>query len=367
MRARACHALLALAVALGACSGDPNENGPDGGADEPILGAPCQPPPAYLEDVSGCSPAADDYQPRTGVDTWPPCISDDDAYHPLGASISTIARVEAFETLATLLWRDAPRPTGQAFLAARILFEEEQGLGSRVARRYDPHYPAPATGSCEDAGVPAAHPAYCVGPATIQPILNEAFAQGIQGRARVVNAARIHAALEWFLYVSVVKEATSCAATPADCDSHWAYYAGGGARDDPLGLGAQIRALAPETHQRIYDGLLAVRCWRNLDHEDGVAEDLALRDRAIAQLDRALLRGMALLVRQRFAELGCAEGHYREAALEGLRILVPLLDRAARARDPAAADFLRAEVQKAAETMDAAGAISRLDALFPCY
>jgi len=152
------------------------------------------------------------------------------------------------------------------------------------------HFLVLVVGKCEDEGVPAANPDYCVGLATLQFLLIGVFASGAEGEARLVNAARIHAALQWFLYVLVIKEATTCATTAADCDSHWAYYAGGGPRESPLGLGAEILALAPETHQRIYDGLLAVRCWRNLDHEGGEATDLALRDRAIAQLDRALLR-----------------------------------------------------------------------------
>ncbi|MCK9460511.1 MAG: hypothetical protein M0R80_12810 [Proteobacteria bacterium] len=38
---------------------------------------------------------------------------------------------------------------------------------------------------------------------------------------------------------------------------------------------------------------------------------------AIAQLDFALLRGMAILERQKLVELGCATLDYRDAAMEG--------------------------------------------------
>jgi hypothetical protein len=109
-----------------------------------------------------------------------------------------------------------------------------------------------------------------------------------------------------------------------------------------------------------------VRCWRNLDNETGAAQDLAMRDRAILQLDRALLRGVALLVRQRFEELECAEEDYQAAALEGLRILVPLLDRATRERETAAADLLLAEVQKEASAVDVQSAAAALDRIYDC-
>lgn len=89
--------------------------------------------------------------------------------------------------------------------------------------------------------------------------------------------------------------------------------------------------------------------------------DLALRDRARAQLDRALLRGMALLVRQRMERSEC------EAAWESVKILGPILDREATARDAANAAILRAELQKAsAEDVDVAAATGALDAIFPC-
>jgi hypothetical protein len=247
-----------------------------------------------------------------------------------------------------------------------VRYEEEQGLGSRVARRFDPHYPAPGGGKCEDPGVAPAYPEHCVGPAVLQPAIVAAFAEGGEGRDRVVNAARIEAALQWFLYVSAIKESTSCADTARDCDSAWAYYAGGGERATPVGLAAEIAALAGETHQRAYDGILAVRCWRNLDNESGTASNLTLRDQAIAQLDRALLRGVALLVRQRFATLRCATGDYQRAAQESLRLLVPLLDRAVRTADAAAADLLRAEIERDPAQVDVDAALAAIDRVFAC-
>ncbi|HEY5999429.1 MAG TPA: hypothetical protein VI078_09055, partial [bacterium] len=201
----------------------------------------------------------------------------------------------------------------------------------------------------------------CVGPAQIQPLLNAAFAEGVDGAAPVRNAARIEAGLLWFLYASVFKEANSCATTAKDCDSSYAYYTGGEPRESGLGLARYTRLRSLQAHGRVWDGLLAVRCWRDLDHPAGEAEDLALRDRATAQLDRALLRAVALIVRQRAGMLPC------DAAWQSVRILGPVLDREATLRDPANAARLRAEVGRAApDEVDVPALVAALDALFPC-
>jgi hypothetical protein len=362
--------LLAAIVASGAsgcAEDDPVENNPplpDGG----IEGEECPDgEPSYTEDVSDCEPAATDYLPRengSADDGWDACISDDNTYHQIEDSVSSIARVVAYEDIGDLLWHNS-EPTPQDFLDARLVYEEEQGLGSRVARRYDVHYDPPPEGGCEDEGVLEQHPDYCVGPATLQPIILDAFAAGVDGEDVVVNAGRIEAALQWFLYVSAIKEATTCTDTAKDCDSCWAYYSGGTPRDMPIGLARDIDCYGPETHDRAYDGVLAVRCWRDLD-PDEIATDLELRDLAIAQLDFALLRGMGILIRQRFEELECSSGDYRAAALEELRILVPLFDRETRERDPVVADLLADEVAKDADAIDVDAVTAAIDEVYPC-
>lgn len=360
-----------VACTLAACGGGGSDGsggaGGSGVTDDPITGAACDPAPSYSEDVSGCSPAATDYQPRdnnSANDTWPACISDDGTWHRIEQSVSSIARVAAYDAIGDMLWNN-PQPTHEDFIDARILFEEDQGLGSRVARRYDVHYPKPSAGGCEDAGVAEANPDYCVGPATLQPLVVEAFADGSQGKHLVVNAAKIRAALQWFFYVSAIKEATTCTDVTKDCDSAWAYYTGGTGRDAPAGLAAEIDALAPETHHRAFDGVLAVRCWRDLDTAVP-ADDLALRDRAIDQLDRALVRGMAIIIRQHFASLECATGNYRAASFEALKILVPLFDRETRARDSTAADTLMKQVTGSVDQVDVTAAIDALESTYPC-
>jgi len=361
--------VLGAALALGAGCGTADPTVRDAGAtDQPIIGAACAQAPTFTEDLASCNATATDYQPRdnnSANDTWATCISDDGSYHKIEASVSSIARVQAYDAIGLKLWADGAEPTFQDFFDMRVLFEEEQGLGSRVARRYDVHYDPPATGKCDEDGVADANPDYCVGPATLQPLIVAAFADGSAGRDRLVNAAKIRAAIQWFMYVSSVKEGTTCTDSPKDCDSCWAYYSGGTDRDTPIGLAADIRALSPETHDRAFDGVLAVRCWRDLD-QSIPAGDAAMRDRAVAQLDAAVVRGMAILIRQRFAALACSTVDYQRAEHEALRILVPLFDRETRARDAATADLLLAEVAKDASAIDVSGVLAAIDATYPC-
>lgn len=380
--------LAALALLLAAaCKEDDPAATPDGpprpDAMAPDAGLDATPVDANPE----CQPLATDYQPRdrnSANDDWPACVSDDDVYVPFDQSISTIARVAAFEEIATLLFGGGA-PDAQAFIDARVQYNLDQGLASRVQRREDEHYP-PATWDVDDdgtaevvtcqaiTGIPAALAANadrCVGPARISPLIEAAFDAGQTGGAteleRRVAAAELEAALLWFFYVSVHKEAVTCTNVPRDCDSHWAYYAGGDPRGLGKGLARYVKALDVETHDRIYDGTLAVRCWRDLDNPTGVAEDLELRDRAIGQLDRAALRGVMLIVRDRVVEMAGATGDARAVVWEFLRVLGPVLDRDATARDAGTAAALRAELAKEdPETVDADAIVDALDALYPC-
>lgn len=321
----------------------------------------------YIENTGACVPPATDYQPRTGIDTWDACISDDNTYHRIEESISSIARVEAYDSIGDLLWRNADIPTVQNFLDARDLLDSEEGLGSRLDRRYDVHYDPPADGtSCDDEGVAALYPDYCVGPGTLRPVLNDAFSRAQAGEEFQIHAERIHAALQWFLYVSPLKEGTTCATTAKDCDSSWAYYTGGTPREAPIGLAAEFNAIAPETHNRAYDAALALRCWRDLDSAE-TATDLVLRDQALAQYDTALIHGMAVLIRQRFAAIStCETVLERRAALAGLRVLVPLFDRDIRTRNAAAADILIAEIAKTHDAVDTDAAVAAIDSVYQC-
>ncbi|MFP2932639.1 hypothetical protein ACLESO_47330 [Pyxidicoccus sp. 3LG] len=364
--------LAAAALLSTACdNSDPKPNDtPDGGGTV----IDCEQPPVYTENVTACQPAASDYRPRNAEanngpeDAWPACISDDNTYSPIDPNISTVARVAAFEEIANKLWRNGKVPTPQEFVEALDIFTQAEGLGSRVQRREDVHYPpAPNGGRCRDEGVPETAPERCVGPATLLPIINDAFILGGQGEPPRLHAARIEAALLWFLYVSPLSEVTSCGAAPKDCDSAWAYYTGGTTRAEPKGLAAYVKALAPETHERAYDAALAVRCWRNLDNETGTAGNTALQQRALAQYDKALLRGTALILRQRLTELTCGDTAGNQARMAFIRTLGPLFDRAARAANSAQADVLYAQVTKAsAEEVDVDAAVAAIDALFPC-
>ncbi len=384
--------VFSLLVVVAACKADDPVATPDG-APRPDgatadAGVDAGPSP---DANPGCQPLDTDYTPRddgSAADTWPACISDDNAYHPFDTSISTVARVGAFEEIATLLFTGAV-PTSQDFIDARVQYNLTNGLASRVQRREDEHYPpaswdedmtgGPEPYTCQQlaafpdaAAALAANADRCVGPATLSPLIEAAFAVGQDDAANSVEkrvaAAQIEGALLWFLYISNYKEAITCTNTPVDCDSSYAYYTGGAARDQGDGLARYVRALDPETHDRAWDGILAVRCWRDLDNPTGVAADLALRDRAVGQLDRATLRGVALIVRDNIVDLAAEPLTAARVALwELLRVLGPYLDRDASLRDAALATQLRTELAKADHTtVDGNVIVAALDLLYPC-
>ena len=356
---------LSMLLAVACESSDPDASAPLGGGGAAGASAGCPvPTDPGAGDAPSCQPQSDDYLPAsTATDAWPACISDDGVFHPFDPNVSSNARTAAFvEISKKLAFGGGRAPSPQDFIDARVAYSVSEGIESRVARREDEHYPA-APKSCRDlAGAElAAYPDRCVGQNKLQPAINAAFEAGIAGKEPVENAARIEAALLWFFYVSTHKEARSCADTQADCDSSSGYYAGTQTRGAGEGLAAYVKAASPQTHARVWDGLLAVRCWRDLDNPGGLATNFALRDRAAAQLDRALLRGMALVLQHRARNLSCS------AAWETVKMIGPLLDREASLRDPAKAAVIRQEVARASATsVDVAALTGALDAVFAC-
>ena len=310
-----------------------------------------------------------DYSPGAD-DEWPACISDDGNYNQFEPNISSAGRVAAFEEIADILWRGGT-PTANDFLDAREAYQIDEGLDSRVQRREDEHYP-PVTDAdgntlrCRDEGVPAMDPDRCVGPATIGPLILGSLQEGAMGTDPEVNAAKVEAALLWFLYVSTHKEATTCTVAAKDCDSSYAYYTGDMPPESAIGLAATIRASSPAANDRVWDGILAVRCWRDLDSGD-TAMDLDTRDQALAQLDRALLYGLSRVIIDRAEAMTGHTGAAKAADWAWLQILGPVLDRELQERDPAAATTLAAEWEKASgDEADVTTIAMTLSEAFPC-
>lgn len=370
-------AVLLSGVLLAGCPEDtPDPTWLDGGGDGLDRDGPagdggvCQ-GQWQLPDVKGnnpsCKPSPTDYKPNDANDGWQPCISDNNTYNQFQTTISSIARVAAFETITGLLLTSDP-PTTQDFIDAKVAYTQPEGLDSRVSRREDEHYPA-ASKKCADmsAAEIQAHQDRCVGQAQIQPLLNQAFADGAAGKQPLLNAARVESALLWFLYVSTYKEGITCTRKKKDCDSSYAYYTGGEPRSGGKGLARYVRQVSTQAHDRTFDGILAVRCWRDLDSAD-TATDLTLRDRAMAQLDRALLRGLAVLVRSRIKATQSASCAGTRAALwASVQILGNVLDREATERDAAKAQLVRDELARAsAAEADLTGLSATLQELFPC-
>lgn len=365
---------LVAAAALAACeSSDPAESGLDaGGAGGGSSSAACDAEKGRtVMDAPSCKALATDYSPANGSkdDSWAACVSDDGVYHPFNASVGSNARMAAFDEMATLLGFGGKKsPTPQEFLDAKVAYSQPEGLQSRVARREDTHYPPVLVNgekkACRDldAATIAANADRCVGQAKIQPLVEAALNAGAKGDDPALNAARVEAGLLWFAYVSVFKEIETCGTgDKEDCDSATGYYAGGQTRDNPVGFGRYVKAISPQAHDRVWDGLLAVRCWRDLDQAMPEG-DTPMREQAQQQVDRATLRGLALVVRERLQNAPtCGVAH------ESFQLLGAVLLRAAKERDAAKAAVLATEVAKTVKgEIDVKAATDALDALFPC-
>ncbi len=317
-----------------------------------------------------CTRPSSDYTPGAD-DEWAACVSDGGEYVRVEETVSTIARIEAFERIGDLLWWADAVPNGEAFISARTEYSVDEGLQSRVTRREDEHYPPVSDGMggtlrCRDEGVPELDPERCTGPALIEPIMLDAFQQGIAGTDAAIQSARVEGALLWFLLISPHKEARTCATAKRDCDSAWAYYTGGNQRDGGIGLAGYLRALSPMAHDYAFDGALAVRCWRDLDGAD-VATDLEMRDRAVAQYDRAILYGFARIVVDRLLQWHAAVEADRAPLAAFLDVAGQALSRELVARDATlgAALVSALDADNLASSDALATAAGILD-LFPC-
>ena len=328
----------------------------------------------YTENTSACVPAATDYQPRKqvpGANGWPACASDDNTFHLIGTGLPAAAsRSVAFETMAPKLW-DNPNPTRAQILSARDDYSVAEGLASRVARRQDVSYaevPGSDKFACANAGVPAQYPDRCAGPAKLKPIIDEAFVKALDGTQPVVQAARIEAALLWFFYLSMTSEVWTCGFDDiTDCDSAAGYYTQISPRSAPTGLARYVFRQGPQTHQRIYDALLAERCWREDQTLPAKASLQPLYDLAQAQLAKATLRGEALILRERIGRIACSAGDAQQANIEFVKVLGGLLDHGAARYDATNAAKLKAFT---ADPKNEAAAISAaqaaIDAIFAC-
>ncbi len=384
-----------LATGLAGCASDgPSATGGGTGGTGGTGGVMCEVPGPVMVpaiDESSCQPLATDYQPLDAMsanDMWPDCVTDDGTYTLVGDSPGSIGRVEGFEGVADLLWRGGV-PTPEDFTMARAIYTQDQGLESRLQRREDLHYPPvpmadwdPSVDPDKQCSVPSnveKYPDRCVGPGRMQPIVDDAFAAGQMGQGDPqVHAARIEATLLWFLYASVYKEANTCASNKGkDCDSSWAYYTGGVADRNGavLGLAKEVMAITDNTHSRIFDGILAARCWRDLYPDDMYAtiDDVPADGQDLfatgaEQLDNALHRGFAAIVRTRLEKQAGLTGSDGAANWVFLQIAGPVLDREAGERGPADQAQILADLwaMDCPTTADIEAGVAALDAIFPC-
>lgn len=338
-----------------------------------------------------CQPLKGDYAPGAS-DAWSKCSFDDGTYHKIMATIGSAARVQAFEDMAELLFTPKVDPSVDDFKNAYLKYigaggGEEQSIESRIKRRYDPHFGVspdedPVNGiDCHDVITTDANPAvaenpdYCVGAGILKPIVDAAFeaaADAADTDPRRLHAARIEGALLWLFYASAYKESESCTDTPEDCDSSWAY--GNGAKDKgkEIGLAGRIRALDPETADRIWNGNLAVGCWREIDKTGAELNltydsiDRNLRDKSRDQADRALLDGVALVVSDTLSQAKTASGDVANYHIAMVQVLGRALYRQMGEDSPTDEATLKAALDAKAPTdtqLDAA--IAAIDNVFP--
>jgi hypothetical protein len=138
-------------------------------------------------------------------------------------------------------------------------------------------------------------------------------------------------------------------------------FGGGGA-----GFVTYVEGLDDLAVARLRDAALAFGCWRDLD-SGPTAMNLAMRERVFAQIDRAMLRGLAVYVGMRARAVRTTVGAERDAHFVFSRLLLGWLDRAARERSPAAAATLAAEAARTDPSVFDGELVARtLDATFPC-
>lgn len=371
---------------LAGCPGDDSgSSGTDSASDTgsaDSTGGDCIPSDAEIPavDESACTPDANDYTPTingSADDAWPACANDDGEYHPFEQPGSA-ARIDAFEMIRTIF---AGGLTGADFTAAREQYSLAEGIESRALRREDVHYPNipeadqdPAVDFDKQCTIDANvmnYPDRCAGPAKIAPIINEAFAMGqTEAGDPAVNAARIDAAIEWFMYLSVIKEATfSCppADYGGDCDAAWGYYNGATNRASPKGYGADVLAASSLANERVFDGLAAMRCFRDTYPSDMDADTSdPFFTYGSDQLDRANNHAAALVLREHLGQqLAC--GPDADANWAWVQVFGHALEKPAQDADAGQAATLMALIDDDAPTPEEIQAgVTALDALFPC-
>jgi hypothetical protein len=375
--------------------------GGDGGSQDADV------PPSDVPSAPVCMPGATEFQPRSmaaRVAPWNMCpmgVPNADTWVAFAMDINAANRVQTIDVLDRpgALFDPTRDPAPMEFINADMIFQSN-GVAARFQRRPDEHYgPAPGIpldaayqDFCRNAANAMANRDYCAGPNFLNPVYVAGITAGMSGMPAPsrIHAARIQAAYYWWAYLSIYKESLTCAPVVADCDASFGYFSGGAARNamTQYGLGRALLALGDPgraAFDRIWDGLLAVRCWRDQDGGRAVppanATNAMLREQARNQLETAITRGMALLIQARLRAFASTEGNAmraaeRQAHAAWLGVIGPLLARAIEvwvpARYPNSNAMVRARAMAALargemiSSAEAGRTASDLEAIFPC-
>ena len=131
------------------------------------------------------------------------------------------------------------------------------------------------------------------------------------------------------------------------------------------GLASYIRAIEPGTHAAIFNALLGLRCWRDLDNAE-TAMNEPMHQQALAQLDRGLNRALTVLLIDRLNHFSGSQGSERVAAWSFLKVLGPVLNRAANEINAETASQLAETWSSDGSEVDPMAVILDLNSLFPC-
>jgi hypothetical protein len=307
-----------------------------------------------------CVVAPNDYPGST----WGACISDDGTYHSITGSTSAAARTAVFEAIGDLLWRNDSL-TATSFVDAELLYAEDEGLQSRVVRRYDAHVAKPEGADCKQADAGTLWPEYCVGPAKILPVVLSAFDGGQSDMELKANARRLEAGLLWFFFVSTFKESYSCKDAIEDCDSSLGYNNGSKQlSEDGIGFGGLVQELDANAYQALFNAHLAVRCWREADSAE-VSTMPDVQQKALDQLDRALNHGLALILSDRLTKFAAGNDAQKAEYWAFLEVLGPVIQDAAEKVDATMAGHLAMGWAQGAQ-IDVEMQKQHLMMLFPC-
>jgi hypothetical protein len=252
------------------------------------------------------------------------------------------------------------------------LFAAKGGVGEWLRAVQDPsadEIPMGTPTSCLDEKIAAQYPARCVGSSVLVPEIQKNLS-AVFGAPILDEASALSGYLLCAGYLAIRFEAWACSqGLGSACDGSWAFYNVASPRRTWAGFAGFTTEFpgGQTTDDRIFDGLLALQCWRDVDRAVPPARS-DLLGAAMRQLDFGLQHALAANVHIDLTASACqnsqSEGLPLSTALNAMAMcLVP----AAKERDAALGRQLEQMLSAASTSgVDPVALGNLLDALFPC-